>query len=41
MHRHVSREVVMGVEHFATIGTSENAVLVAVDVVVVNATVEG
>ena len=31
----------MGVEHFATIGTSENAVLVAVDVVVVNATVEG
>ena len=41
VHWHVSREVVMGVEHFATIGTSENAVLVAVDVVVVNATVEG
>ncbi len=41
MHRHVSREVVMGVEHFATIGTSEDAILVAVDVVVVNAAVEG
>lgn len=41
VHRHVSREVVVGVKHFATIGTSEDAILVAVHaVVVVDATVE-
>lgn len=42
MHGHVSCEVVVGVEYFATIGTCEDAIIlvVAVDVVVVDAAIE-